>query len=96
MRNPILAPDREGKIIDHACESDRIYFETHPEKRERLRLSIPGEFWPLEYPDNTWVRVYFVEPGLRIRELIPAGGSCGHSGGQGLTSDLNLPPQAEN
>jgi hypothetical protein len=70
MKNEIMTPEKEGTIIDKVCDSDRLYFEEHPEVSERLRLAVPGEFWPYIYPDDCWVRVIFLAPGVRKRELV--------------------------
>ena len=48
---------------DAAAEADRIYFEAHPDERERIRLAMPGEWCDCV----GWVRVVNLGPGVRAR-----------------------------
>ena len=50
-----------------ASEQDRIWFETHPDRRTRVRTSYPGE----HFGEGIAVAVVVLVPGLRFR--IPLG-----------------------
>lgn len=57
--------------IDRASESDKLYFEQHPDREVRLRRPLPGEFGP--YADESliaFVRVDKVRDGTRLRTTI--------------------------
>jgi hypothetical protein len=47
-----------------------MYFEEHPDITSFLRSYVPGEFWPLIFSYDTWVRVRQVQPGLRMRSAV--------------------------
>lgn len=67
--NSVQAPQPFSDIIDHVCEQDKKYFEENPGRSFYLRRYVPGEFWPLDFNDDTWVRVENIHPGLRM--LVP-------------------------
>lgn len=63
-----IAPQRSALVldlaaIDAASEGDRIYFEQHPDERERVRLAVPGEMGS----SVAWVQVVQVARGIRVR-----------------------------
>jgi hypothetical protein len=43
-----VAPRVFGDIVDFACDLDRSFFAKHRMSRTRVRLYLPGEFWPLD------------------------------------------------
>ncbi len=57
-------------MIDRICEKDRLYFEQHPEKTERIRNAVQGEMWPLKTPTGGVMLVTQIAPGVRERQLI--------------------------
>jgi hypothetical protein len=64
-------PSRCELAIDRACESDRRFFERHPDKDVRFRFAFHGEFGHLvALSETSLVRVNRVDPHTRVR-------SCG-------------------
>ena len=52
-----------------AVKMDRKWFRKHPDARERVRPTIPGEFWDM--PDfKGMTRVMQLAPGARTRTAI--------------------------
>ena len=66
----VRAPQPFSDIIDQVCYKDRKYFEQHPDIISFIRRYVPGEFWPLIFPWDTWVEVRQVQPGIRIRSAF--------------------------
>jgi hypothetical protein len=59
-----------GGLIDAVCETDRRFFENHPEAQSYMRPAVPGEHWPVAVPSGAWVCVVRLGPGVRARQLI--------------------------
>ena len=73
-RTVVLGPDCEMEIPEHyalildgVMETDREYFEQHPDAWSYDRDYVPGELWPMAVPICSVVRVYRIGPGLRAR-----------------------------
>ena len=61
----VLQPSSD--IIDRVCDQDRRYFEKHPDHVFYVRRYVPGEFWPFDINEDSWVEVLQILPGLRKR-----------------------------
>lgn len=64
---PTTPPPEVAEAVDRACESDRIWFELHPEAEYRERPEVVGEFWPKPPLRVDFVLVFQVQPGVRLR-----------------------------
>jgi hypothetical protein len=53
--------------IELAIEKDKKYFKDHPNEKEYIRATIPGEFLPVEVPSWAKVRVTQLTSGVRMR-----------------------------
>jgi hypothetical protein len=61
--------------IDRACESDRVWFEQHPDNDVRIRPLMAGECLPFDDPSGqVMVLVRQLRPGVRLRSFLPIGG----------------------
>jgi hypothetical protein len=63
----VQAPQQFSDITDQVCDQDKKYFEEHPDHDFYVRRCIPGEYWPLIFPRDTWIEVRQIMPGLRMR-----------------------------
>jgi hypothetical protein len=72
-RREVRPPARFDAIIEAACARDRAYFEQHPSASFYVRQYIPGELWPLHHPQDTWMVVTQLKPGMRLRTPIIGG-----------------------
>lgn len=63
----VQPPPQYELAIFEACDGDRVYFERHPEVRQRWRAAVCGEFWPVMVVPETFVEVTQVVPGVRVR-----------------------------
>jgi hypothetical protein len=64
-------PPHYRDAIERASESDRLWFERHPDRHVRLRALIPGEFGPLVDEATVFVvRVDKVRGDTRLRSAI--------------------------
>ena len=61
------APRRFRRIIDRVKDRDQQYFEHHPDQDVRYRAYVPGEFWPRQLTQDTYVEVRQLAPGRRER-----------------------------
>jgi hypothetical protein len=55
-------PSKPVMTVDEACESDRKYFEEHPDENEFIREFVPGEFGARELPE--------IPPGFRYATCV--------------------------
>jgi hypothetical protein len=69
----VQIPSPFSELIDRVCDTDRKWFELHPDRNTRLRIHVPGEFWPWN-PGRGMVYVFRVAPGVRIRRFVDLGG----------------------
>jgi len=69
----VIAPQPFSDIIDQVCDKDNKYFEEHPDITFFRRSYVPGEFWPLIFPYDTWVEVGQVPSGIRTRSPVVDG-----------------------
>ena len=70
MTTHIIPPRRFRPLIERVRDRDRAYFEKHPGATEYLRPYVPGEFWPVAYPDATHVLVTQIVPGFRTKTIL--------------------------
>jgi hypothetical protein len=67
-------PMRFRRIVEAVCAADREYFEAHPAEAFYFRDFIPGEMWPLVYPQNSVTlvrRLHSGDSSARARSVIP-------------------------
>jgi hypothetical protein len=64
---PTTPPPEVAEAIDRASESDRTWFELHPEAEYRERPEVDGEFWPKPPFRVAFVLIFQVRPGVRAR-----------------------------
>ena len=60
-------PPQFQEIVERVTARDREYFEAHPHETAYSRQYVPGEFWPVQFPQSTLVIVREIEPGVRAR-----------------------------
>lgn len=74
----------DAAASDRASESDRIWFQWHPDRVVRLRAPIPREFGPfVDHSTIAFVRVDKVRADTRLRSIITRGtrDAMDHDGG---------------
>jgi hypothetical protein len=63
-----------SNALDRACDSDKNWFEAHPERIFRVRAPMPYECnGPLEAANDGmswWVLIAQIAPGFRLRMLV--------------------------
>ncbi len=64
-------PRKFRRLIDRVCDRDREYFDRHPDAQSYVRPYVPGESWPIFFPQGTQIRVTQIGPGVRLRETVP-------------------------
>ena len=68
----IRIPEPYSSSVDRVCDSDRRYFEDHPEASSFMRAAVPGEFYPETF-NCRFVVVRKLLPGMRAREPLLEG-----------------------
>jgi hypothetical protein len=72
-REEISPPARFDAILKAVCAKDRAYFDRYPAAPFYVRQYVPGELWPIHHPQNTWMVVTNLRPGMRMRTPIIGG-----------------------
>ena len=63
-------PTSYDQAVRAASAADREWFARHPSAERYVRDIVPGEFWPLRYPDHARVAVAKLPDGRRLRHSL--------------------------